>query len=235
MASEASEQRAEGFSPPYISFRTLLNAIQRMHDEGMPSRLDRSYLSNLPWSTQNHFLASCRALGLIDTDGKPTQMLIQLVELPDERPKLVGSLLRTFYPGATSLSQNATQAQLEDEFKGYGLGGSTSRKAIAFFLHAAAFAEVPLSPHFRSPRTTTRAPARRRTRAAAASAAQEASDENAAPGLAAAPLLALHPFIQGLLRELPQDESSWTAAKRVRWLQMAELTVDMLYTVEDEQ
>ena len=33
--------------PPYISFRTILNLIERMADEEIPPRIDRSYLRSL--------------------------------------------------------------------------------------------------------------------------------------------------------------------------------------------
>ena len=200
----------------------------------MPSRLDRSYLSNLPWSTQNHFLAACRSLGLIEADGKPNPLLIKLVETPDARPQLIGDLLRRYYPGPIGLSQNATQAQLEEAFKAYGQSGSTSRKSIAFFLHAATFAQLPLSPHFRSPRTTDRAPARRRTKASQPSATTGTPNENDATAPASRGTNGLHPFLEGLLRELPENGARWTQTKRENWLKMAELTVDMLYKVNDE-
>jgi hypothetical protein len=221
------------FSPPYISFRTLLNAVQRMQDEGIPARLDRSYLSNLPWSSQNHFLAASRGLGLIDEEGKPLDRLVALVEQPDQRPEIIAAILRDRYAGPLSLGVNATQEQLEEQFKPYGLGGSTMRKAIAFYLHAARYADLPLSPHFRSPRTTDRpASPRRRTRTKQADAPPQAADE----GNAQATITSsdLHPFLQGLLRELPEEGAAWTGDKRGRWLQMAELTVDMLYPVEDK-
>lgn len=223
------------FSPPYVSFRTLLNAIERMEAEGVPSRLDRSYLSNLPWSTQNHFLAACRALQLTDEAGKPTPALILLVEDAKRRPEIVGQILRDFYAVPMSLSQNATQAELEERFKEYGLSGSTSRKAIAFFLHAAAFAGISLSPHFRSPRTTDKPQARRGKKGRPASANQDAANGASAGVGEPSSALKLHPFIEGLLRELPKEGDPWSSAKRTRWLQMAELTVDMLYTVEPQE
>jgi hypothetical protein len=229
-----TDTKTNAFSPPYVSFRTLLNAIERMEAEGMPSRLDRSYLSNLPWSTQNHFLAACRALKLIDDAGRPNPILIQLVEQPNERPRLVGEVLRDLYAGPMSLRNNATQAELEERFKEYGLSGSTARKSIAFFLHAAAYASVPLSPHFRSPRTTDK-PAAKRGKRPKPAGANDASDIETEPTPSPQANLRLHPFIEGLLRELPPEGTPWSKAKRDKWLQMAELTVDMLYQVESQE
>lgn len=224
------------FAPPYIPFRTLLSAVERMEREGgIPSQIDRSYLSNLPWSSQNHFIAASKTLGLIDGDGRPTDLLIRLVENPSERKALVAEIVRKHYAGPVSLGTNATQQQLEDQFKGFGLSGSTLRKAVAFYLHAAKFAEIPLSQHFRSPRTTERTSSgTRRKKTQTGEPGQAEGQETGGQG-GELTKSDLHPFLQGLLRELPEDGATWDQAKRARWLQMAELTVDMLYKVDDEK
>lgn len=38
-----------------------------------------------------------------------------------------------------------------------------------------------------------------------------------------------HPFIQGLLRELPEEREKWPMEKRVKWLRMASGAFDMMY------
>lgn len=43
-----------------------------------------------------------------------------------------------------------------------------------------------------------------------------------------------HPLIEGLLRELPPSGERWTVERRERWLQLARLTVEMLYDVDEE-
>jgi|SRR5579885_3055409 len=40
----------------------------------------------------------------------------------------------------------------------------------------------------------------------------------------------LHPFVQGLLKTLPEPESEWPAAARVKWLQTAANIFDLIYT-----
>lgn len=40
---------------------------------------------------------------------------------------------------------------------------------------------------------------------------------------------ALHPFIQGLLGELPAPKSDWSAADRIKWLQTAANIFDLIY------
>jgi hypothetical protein len=157
-----------GFAPPYVSFKTMQNLIERMAAEGgVPSRIDRSYLSNLPGSTQTQVIAGLKSLGLIDQQLRPSQLLITMVENPDIRPEAIGGAITEHYGAALALSKNATQQQLEEVFRDYGVTGSTMRKAIAFFLAAVKFAGIELSPHFRTPRVQTangrRRPAKRKT------------------------------------------------------------------------
>ena len=79
-------------------------------------------------------------------------------------------------------SKNATQGQLEEEFRSFGISGSTLRSAIAFFLHAAAFAEIPVSPHFKIPpvRTGNGKPTTRKTKPAAPKAGSRGGQSDTA-------------------------------------------------------
>ena len=42
-----------------------------------------------------------------------------------------------------------------------------------------------------------------------------------------------HPFIQGLLKELPNEGNDWATADRVKWLKAAAMIFDLIYTNED--
>lgn len=42
-----------------------------------------------------------------------------------------------------------------------------------------------------------------------------------------------HPFIQGLLKELPSEGTDWETADRVKWLNAAAMIFDLIYT-DDE-
>ncbi len=155
-------------APPYISFRTVLNLVERMADEGIPPRIDRSYLSKLSGGYQGQVLAALRWLNLIDDEGRVQDSLVGLVQNPNERGERIGSIIRERYPEAVSLGeQNATQGQLDDELRKTGIGGATLRKATSFYLHAAAFGGIPVSPYFKAsaPQAGRRAPQRRKARA----------------------------------------------------------------------
>jgi len=154
--------------PPYASFATLLHQLERMEREGIPGRIDKTYLVGMAGGTQNQLRHAMRSLGLIGEDGKtPTRALIDLAKKPDERPQLVASILRERYPTLVGLGQDATKGQLDEALGEYELNGATARKAATFFVSAATYAGIPLSPHIKPKAGTaatsaSRRPARRK-------------------------------------------------------------------------
>jgi hypothetical protein len=146
------------FTPPYPPFKTFTNFLEGLEEkqEQFPPRIDRSYLRGLSGISQSQLLATLRAFELIDEGGNVTPALKELATRPDDRPKLVADLVGTYYPAMVKLGEeNATGKMLEDAFADYGLTGSTRRKAISFFLKAASWGGIKLSPHFAVPRATT--------------------------------------------------------------------------------
>lgn len=151
-----TDNGTNGFARPYVSFKSLVRLFDRMGSEGIPARIDRSYLSGMSGGYQSQLLASLRVLGLIRDDGTVTEDLQHLASKPDERPEKLKTLLEGLYPKPIELGRvNATQAQLVEAFKEYGISGSTLRKAIAFYLEAAQFAGIPISPHFKPPKAAS--------------------------------------------------------------------------------
>lgn len=168
MSESANTSTERPAAPPYISFRTLLNLIERMADEGTPPRIDRSYLSGLSGGYQTQVMAALRWLGLIDDEGVVQDNLSALVTNPELRQRFVGEIIKQRYPEAVRLGEiKATQAQLEETFRPYGISGATLRKAVAFYLHAANFAGIPVSPFFKTPSASGDASTGRRRRARA--------------------------------------------------------------------
>jgi hypothetical protein len=148
MSEETTGIRAQKW--PYTSFKTLLNWIQRLAESGaVPPRIDRSILPGSEGQKTQVF-AALRFLGLVAENGDVTPLLTQLVNNEKERPKIFRGLLAKHYPEATHLgSIHATAKQLEETFE--GTTGDTTRKAVAFYLHAAKFAQHPISKNFKVP------------------------------------------------------------------------------------
>lgn len=240
MSEVVGEQEAAQFVPPYISFAQLVNVLDRMKNEGVPARVDRSYLGSWSGAAQGQFLKAARSLELLDEHGRPTETLKRLVSEPDERPAIVASILRAKYPEALALGQDATQAQLDEVFRNYdGISGSTTRKAITFYLHAAKFAQMPTSPFFKAGRASSgggrSGTASRRSAARAKPESQNGSGQTPPPP----PIVpTLHPAILTLTESLPEFEEAgvkpeFPSADRKVWFAYAKATFDLIYAYPD--
>ncbi len=205
MSDAQNSTELHAVSPPYISFRTLLNLIERMATEGVPPRIDRSYLTGLSGGYQTQVMAALRSLGLTSDGGAVTQRLLDLADYPDKRKELMGQIIRERYPEAWALGQeNATQAQLEETFKPSGITGATLRKAVAFYLHAANYADIPLSPFFKTPSATDTRAAPRRRRARTTTPAQ--APPPPAPPAETTPEALRRRYIEMLLKRVEEQE-----------------------------
>jgi hypothetical protein len=222
---------AGGWTPPYGAFGTLSNTVERLAKEGgIPNQIDRSYLSNLPGSAQTELLQSMRALGLVDEQLQPSRDLELLVQETDGRGGVMQGILEGKYEGPLALGPFATQQQLEDEFRKYGITGNTLRKAIRFFLAAAKYADIAVSPHFRSPKVdaTARTPRKTKTRETDGGGGGNANQGNSK----LEPAVEHHPLIQGLFQELPSPGAPFPKQKQDDWLELARVTFRMIYKAD---
>src|SRR5690349_1581849 len=141
-----TEEQNTTIAPPYISFRTFLNLIDRLASAGIPQHIDRHYWNGfLSGSLGPHVMTALRFFRLIiGTDNVPTSELEHLVKDTENRKQKVDELLHSFYAPVfndNDLSR-ATTGDLDRTFtKHYKLSADTRRKSIAFFLHAAQYAE----------------------------------------------------------------------------------------------
>ncbi len=147
MTDVARDQRVTW---PYTSFKTLTNLFERLEeDQAIPPKIDRSFLGGSE-GQKTQVLAALKFLELIGDDGAVKPAFQQIVGAGKERPRFIRALLAEHYPEATRLAGvHATTQQLQDTFA--PLGGDTLRKAMTFYLHAAKYANHPLSRHFKVP------------------------------------------------------------------------------------
>lgn len=200
---DAETTQARQTPPPYFAFKTLTNMIVKMEEHGPPNRVDRTFLSGMSGAGQTQFIAGLKSLNLIDEDGRVQPRLADLVAKPDERPALIGQLLLERYPEAVELGgSNATTGELVDVFNGYGVQGDTARKAIAFYLKAAEYSGVRVSPNFKTPTVKSGAGGRKRGRPAKQEPVVEQNHDGIPAGL--------HPALVGLLGDIPKRGETWT-------------------------
>lgn len=151
--------------PPYIAFKTLLDLVGRMADDGLPTRVDGSYLESYAGGYRPTVIGNLQTLRLLNTANEPTELLKQLVEADEDRRKqLVGTILRDTYPDVLALPQNSTQQQFLDAFGRMGAQGDTKRKAVGFFLKAAVYAGVPTGRLWKTPASSASGASRRKTK-----------------------------------------------------------------------
>ena len=144
LASEADRSGPE-VPPPYVPFRTFLTALEAF-ETGLPNQVDRSVWPSHSGATQGQLLAAFRFFGLIDGKGTPTPVLREVVEAPEKRKRSLRTLIERSYPELIALDLlRASPRQLDDAMRRYGLSGATHRKAVSFFLHASAWADLSLS------------------------------------------------------------------------------------------
>lgn len=159
----SDDEPGEGLSPPYISFETFRNFLQRLDPDLLPPRIDRSMMTGMAGGTQTYLLQTLRNFGLINDVNEVRPELIEMLGTEERLAAGLRRILDAHYgPQMTLSRQAATAAQLSESFAPSGFTGSTLRKAVTFYLHAARAADVPLSPHFRAPAPRTVSPRSRR-------------------------------------------------------------------------
>ena len=138
--------KTENKPAAYIPFRTFLTAVEAL-EQALPEQLDKSAWSTFSYAIQAHTFSAFKFLGLIDDDGYVQDDLRRLVTEKGDRPALVGELLRQRYANVVELGgQNATTQQLHEGMRQHYVSGSLLVKATRFFLRAAEYAELPISP-----------------------------------------------------------------------------------------
>lgn len=214
--------------PPYLSPTTFLNFVDA-HRRTLPTRIDRSMMSNLSGGDQVKILRGLRFFQLIDDDGHPTDSFKRLDSLEGEQYSSAwGTLLRHAYPDVfESIDlEKATQAQIEERFREEGIKGDTVRKAVAFFIGMARTAGIILSPYFKGVKkrgpTGPRAP--RKARRPTARDREEAKTSEAAPMESR-----LHPAVQAWIDEMPGRDEPWTEDDFADWLKILEASIRRAY------
>jgi hypothetical protein len=233
-------------APPYISFKTFSNLLDRLESEGVPQHIDRHYWGGfLSGGVGQQLMAALKFLGLMHLEtNEPTSLLEKLVDNEHRKATLQG-LIRDSYGGVWDSGINlerTTPGHLLSAFgKIYGIEGETRRKAVTFFVHAAKLAEIPLSTQI-----TTRTRQRRGSSTTGTKSRPKANppvDQSPPPRkedsntggqknvqYADGPYAILHI----LLLQLPK-EGRWTSERRERWFNALQANVDFLVSVEHDE
>lgn len=135
-------------TPPYLPFRTLLNVFDQLGEQGVPHRIDRSVFPTQSGAVQGQIIATLRFFGLIDASGVPAGRALESMAKDKSLRKVsLRTILGACYKQLISRDlTKMSPLQLDQEFEGYGVTGTTKTKAKTFFIKAAQYTDLPLSP-----------------------------------------------------------------------------------------
>jgi hypothetical protein len=152
-------EKTKNQSPPYATFPSFLNFINKLRDTQVPSRIDPSVFGNASGSVSYSIIAALKSLGLIRADGVPEQEFINLVRADDTARKplmmaVLGKGYPTLYRGDIDI-RTTTAGQFDEHIReAYDVKGSTVDKVATFFIAAAKYAELEISPHLAARKPT---------------------------------------------------------------------------------
>lgn len=162
-------------APPYLPLKTFFSALDSLK-EGVPKKIDRGIWIRQSGANQAQIMIALRFFDLLDDSDTPTLPLLEQFAKADEaqRKKIFKPLIEKHYQSiiAHDLTK-MTPKMLDEAMEGYGVNGDTRRKAITFFLQAAKYLELPLSP-FLTEKTHV-SPSRGKTKRAKAASGNEGS------------------------------------------------------------
>jgi hypothetical protein len=204
--------------PPYSPYRTFRNFTDSLK-QGIPSRIDRSVMSNMSGALQSQLAATLRYLELITSAGIPTHALAALVNSEGaERVQVMRTVLHSAYPFLFDKDKfdlmGATPRMLEEQFAHTGASGGTIDKCINFFLAAAKDADIALSPHLKNQRSARQRarPALRRNPIVMSSPEDGFTDNGSDTGEIS--------WKQMLLSKFPSFDPSWSPEVQAKWFDM---------------
>ncbi|GAA0605691.1 DUF5343 domain-containing protein [Thalassospira tepidiphila] len=142
-------------SVPYATFSSFINFSNKLREEGVPNRIDKTVFGAASGSVIYSTISALKSLDLIDENGVPSLKFIDFVTSTDEeRKQKLKDILRVGYASLWDGSINletASAGQFNDHLRDvYDVKGSTIDKSAAFFISAANFAEIPLSSQLKA-------------------------------------------------------------------------------------
>ena len=220
-------QHGRAAAPPYVGFRTFMGFLDWLIDERivLPSRLDRSFWGQrLSGSSGPQLMGALRFLGLMDENNRPQPELEEMARDRTPQRERCKTIMREILPKSYGRAfegldlKRASADQFREHFSRYSVDGETRRKAVTFFVNAADYAGIPLSPHItRKAKGAKTNGAKKRARVARKHlSVEELPSEITIAGPTQG--YDLHPSLKGLLTDLEHFGRKWTKEEQDQWL-----------------
>ncbi len=142
-------------SPPYVSYSSFKSFISGLGESTVPSRVDKTVMSNYSGSTQYALLPALQWCGLIEKDGTPSELLHNLANAKDDDfGKLLKPMAEEKYDFLFNKNvklETASSGQVIEAFKAQDITGTTVTRCMSFFLALAKDAGITVSSHVKPP------------------------------------------------------------------------------------
>jgi hypothetical protein len=131
---------------PYVPFKTFIATLDSFASF-LPDQINTSIWPSYSGGIRSQLLNTYKFFGLVKEDGSYSPDLKKLADDREGRPALLREIMKRGYAELLKLDlSKATPSGFDAELRKYGQEGDTHRKVMAFFLSAAKFAGIPLSP-----------------------------------------------------------------------------------------
>lgn len=152
--------------PVYIPWATFTDFLSHLKTTRVPSRIDKSIMSQLPALTRGQMLTTLRFLRLIDRDGSTSSGKLRSLVEAYETDRWAQALQEIVVPryeriiGDLNL-ESATPHQLDECFDQVCDREIMRQKSVRFYLTVLTSASVAFSPHLLKPARDNGTPRRR--------------------------------------------------------------------------
>lgn len=237
-----TEKQAKGRSTiefPYLDLENSIEITSSIHEIGGSSCEWDQLAAHLKQAAKGGGfrlrMICAKQFGLITYDrGKAnlTALGLRMVDPQQQRSAKVEAFLTIpLYKAIYEKFRGNTlppQAGLEREMINLGVSAKQSDKARQAFARSAKFAGF-----FEFGADRLVAPAITQETNSPASTENEVEDKQRNKGGGDDGGTGYHPFIEGLLKTLPQPDSEWPIAGRIKWLQAASNIFGLIYTTQE--
>ena len=133
----------------YVPFKTFISAIEAL-ENGIPQQIDTSVWPSYSGAIQSQLLNAFRFLGLTSDSGSPSADLKRLVQDKPNRKAHLRKILESAYKRIVDLDlTKVSPRHFQESMREYGMTGETHKKVVSFFVQAAKYTELPMSPLLR--------------------------------------------------------------------------------------
>jgi hypothetical protein len=237
-ATEGGKRERSTIEFPYTGLEDVIAVAKGIRDTTGSSVCQHEQLAAALGLSMNSSgyrvrLSASRVFGLIESSGgglKLTGLGQMIVDSARERDAKVQAFLNVPLFKAVYEQNRGKQlpppAALEREMAGLGVSEKQKERARQVFQRSAeiaGFFDMDRSRLIMPPGVTTEA---------ATATDEKKEPEKGAGNGGPKPPVGLHPFIEGLLKTLPEPNTDWSIPDRVKWLQAAGHIFDLIYTGE---